>query len=298
MPEMPVAGTPVRVLGVGAGAPALRLDARDIGAAWGRGGRGQIAACAPDEDTLTLAWDAASAALAAAGVEADAVDAIYWGTSRPPFAEGPEPRVPRGGPRPADAPSAARCSPVRPTRAWRRSRRAPTPLARARRASRSSWSSDALPPGPRHRFRSALRRGRGRGRARRERRCGVDRAAGHALTAARRPLPRRRRDRQPRSLRRPAVPRRDLPAEHRSGAARAWRRSTVGAWSLPDPDGRLGAVIAKRVGADPRRVGRGVRERRRHRCGRGTARCARRARRGRARSRSSAPAAAARRACS
>ena len=80
---------PVQILGVGAAAPALRLTAADIGAAWGRGGRGRIAACAPDEDTLTLAWDAASAALAAAGVEPEAVDAIYWGTSRPPFAEGP-----------------------------------------------------------------------------------------------------------------------------------------------------------------------------------------------------------------
>src|SRR5437773_758424 len=48
MPEMPVAGTPARVLGVGAGAPFLRLEASDIGAAWGRGGRGRIAACAPD----------------------------------------------------------------------------------------------------------------------------------------------------------------------------------------------------------------------------------------------------------
>src|SRR5438105_15349609 len=89
MPDIPAAAPPVRVLGVGAGAPALRLDAHDIGAAWGRGGRGRIAACAPDEDTLTLAWDAASAALAASGVEAGAVDALYWGTSRPPFPEGP-----------------------------------------------------------------------------------------------------------------------------------------------------------------------------------------------------------------
>src|SRR6478752_1020078 len=86
------AGTAARVArikGVGAAAPARRVGAADIGAAWGRGGRGQIAACAPDEDTLTLAWDAATAALAAAGIEADAVDAIYWGTSRPPFSEGP-----------------------------------------------------------------------------------------------------------------------------------------------------------------------------------------------------------------
>ncbi len=78
-----------RIRGVGAAAPALRVTAADIGEAWGRSGRGQIAACAPDEDTLTLAWDAATAALTAAGLEADAVDAIFWGTSRPPFAEGP-----------------------------------------------------------------------------------------------------------------------------------------------------------------------------------------------------------------
>ena len=33
--------------------------------------------------------NATTAAMSAAGIEADAVDAIYWGTSRPPFAEGP-----------------------------------------------------------------------------------------------------------------------------------------------------------------------------------------------------------------
>src|SRR4029077_11963419 len=33
--------------------------------------------------------DAATAALGAAGIQGEAVDAIFWGTSRPPFAEGP-----------------------------------------------------------------------------------------------------------------------------------------------------------------------------------------------------------------
>jgi len=79
----------VRVLGVGAAAPELRLQASDVGAAWGRGGRGEVAVCAPDEDTLTLAWLAADRALTAAGVAAADVDALFWGTSRPPFAEGP-----------------------------------------------------------------------------------------------------------------------------------------------------------------------------------------------------------------
>src|SRR5690349_3304694 len=77
------------IRGVGAAAPALRVAAADIGAAWGRGGRGQVAVCAPDEDTLTLAWDAATAAIDAAAVRLDEIDAIFWGTSRPPFAEGP-----------------------------------------------------------------------------------------------------------------------------------------------------------------------------------------------------------------
>src|SRR3954453_16741138 len=79
-----------RLLGAGAGAPAYRATAADIGAAWGRrGGRGQAGVCAPDEDTLTLAWDAATRALAAAGVAGAAVDGLWWGTTRPPFAEGP-----------------------------------------------------------------------------------------------------------------------------------------------------------------------------------------------------------------
>src|SRR5262245_15963953 len=78
-----------RLLGVGAAAPALRLSASDVGAAWGRGGRGQVAICAPDEDTLTLAWDASTRALQAAECLAGDIDAVFWGTSRPPFAEGP-----------------------------------------------------------------------------------------------------------------------------------------------------------------------------------------------------------------
>lgn len=80
----------VAIAAVGAAAPSLRLTVSDVNAAWGRpGGRGQVAVCAADEDTLTLAWEAADAALAAAGVGADAVDGLWWATSRPPFAEGP-----------------------------------------------------------------------------------------------------------------------------------------------------------------------------------------------------------------
>lgn len=80
----------VRLLAVGAGAPTHRLPAAEVNAAWSRGGgRGQVGCCAPDEDTLTLAWEAATSAIDASGLTADDVDGLWWGTSRPPFAEGP-----------------------------------------------------------------------------------------------------------------------------------------------------------------------------------------------------------------
>lgn len=80
----------VAIQGVGVASGSLRLAVKDVNAGWGRGGgRGTTAACGPDEDTLTLAWQAADRALAAAGVGAGDIDGLWWGTSRPPFAEGP-----------------------------------------------------------------------------------------------------------------------------------------------------------------------------------------------------------------
>jgi hydroxymethylglutaryl-CoA synthase len=77
-------------MAVGAAAPARRLAAADVATAWGRGGgRGQVAVCAPDEDVLTLSAEAASRAMDASGLENDIVDGVWWGTTRPPFAEGP-----------------------------------------------------------------------------------------------------------------------------------------------------------------------------------------------------------------
>ncbi len=86
----PAPMTPVAILGMGAAAPSLRLAAADVGAAWGSGGgRHTVAVCDADEDTLTLAWQAARAALEAAGVAPHEVSGLWWGTARPPFAEGP-----------------------------------------------------------------------------------------------------------------------------------------------------------------------------------------------------------------
>jgi 3-hydroxy-3-methylglutaryl CoA synthase/uncharacterized OB-fold protein len=80
----------VAVVAVGVAAPALRLAARDVAGAWGAGGgKHTVAVCDADEDALTLACAAALDALAQAGVDATDVSGLWWGTSRPPFAEGP-----------------------------------------------------------------------------------------------------------------------------------------------------------------------------------------------------------------
>jgi len=81
---------PVSIRSLGAAAPSLRLAAAEVGKAWGsRGGKGQVAVCAADEDSLTLAWLAAVRALGNDGRSPSDVDGLWWATSRPPFAEGP-----------------------------------------------------------------------------------------------------------------------------------------------------------------------------------------------------------------
>jgi len=81
---------PVTVVSAGASAPALRLRGSEVAAAWGTAGsKGEVALCDSDEDTLTLAWQAAIDALGAARIDAGEVSGLWWGTTRPPFAEGP-----------------------------------------------------------------------------------------------------------------------------------------------------------------------------------------------------------------
>jgi hydroxymethylglutaryl-CoA synthase len=238
------------IRGVGAASPSLRVTAADIGAAWGRGGRGQVAVCAPDEDTLTLAWEAATSALAAAGVEASAVDAIFWGTARPPFAEGPSlPFLAAALGVPADAGGAL--------------------LSGSTHAGMDALfaGSDAVAAGSARIalvvVSDALRPGLGTGF---EARCGAGAAAvvlsaeGSATLGARvnlsRPLVDRYRgdgETDNRDLYDARLFREEmfLPGVESVTRALAPEDVTVGAWSLPDPDGRLGAVIAKKVGAAP-----------------------------------------------
>jgi len=78
------------ITAVGVAVPEWRVAVADIDSAWGRSpGRGTLAVCRADEDPLTLAWAAADRALTAAGLSVDAIDGMWWGCTRPPFAEGP-----------------------------------------------------------------------------------------------------------------------------------------------------------------------------------------------------------------
>jgi hydroxymethylglutaryl-CoA synthase len=237
----------VRVLGVGAAAPGLRLAAADIGAAWGRGGRGRIAACAPDEDTLTLAWAAGSRALAAAGIEAGQLDAVMWGTSRPPFAEGPSLAVLASALGGSAAIGGLLCS-----GSPHAGMDALTAGADAIAAGSARFvlvvASDALRPSLGTSF---------------EARCGAGAAAlvlgatggaaalGPRVTRTRPLLDRYRGDGEldTRDLYDARLFREEIFLPAVNEVVDELASFDVRAWSLPDPDGRLGAVVAKRAGA-------------------------------------------------
>ena len=237
-----------RITGVGAAAPSLRVTGADIGAAWGRSGRDQVAACAPDEDTLTLAWDAATAALDAAGIDAESVDAIFWGTSRPPFAEGPNLAF--------LAASLGLSTDV-----------GGALLAGSAHSGMEALlaGADAIAAGSARIVlvvaSDALRPGLGTGF---EARCGAGAAAvvlangGGAALGVRvshsRPLVDRYRgdgEVDNRDLYDARLFREEIFLPSVEAVTSALAGETVRAWSLPDPDGRLGAVVAKKVGAAP-----------------------------------------------
>jgi hydroxymethylglutaryl-CoA synthase len=203
--------------------------------------------CAPDEDTLTLAWDAANRALTAAGVEADAVDAIFWGTSRPPFAEGPS--------LPFLAAALGLSSAVEGAL-----------LAGSAHAGMEALNAgaDAIAAGSAQValvvVSDAVRPGLGTGF---EARCGAGAAAvvlasegGAASLGARvshsRPFVDRYRgdgEVDNRDLYDARLFREEIFLPSVDTVVRELASDDVGAWSLPDPDGRLGAVVAKKAGA-------------------------------------------------
>jgi len=79
-----------RLAGIGAYAPRLRIEAGEFEAAWGRfeaAGVEETAVPEADEDALTMAAEAATRALAAAGRAGEAVEQLAFATTTPPMAE-------------------------------------------------------------------------------------------------------------------------------------------------------------------------------------------------------------------
>ena len=204
-----------------------------------------MAACAPDEDTLTLAWDAATAALHAAGVESGEVDAIFWGTSRPPFAEGPSLAFLAAAL--GLAPSVGGALLAGSAHAGMEALTAGADAIAAGSARIALVvASDALRPGLGTGF---------------EARCGAGAAAvvlardGPASLATRvshtRPLVDRYRgdgEVDNRDLYDARLFREEIFLPSVETVVRELASNDVRAWSLPDPDGRLGAVVAKKAG--------------------------------------------------
>ncbi len=89
----------VRLLGVGAASPALRLAAADVGAAWGRARPGPGRSVRPRRGHAHARVGRRDRALAAAGIEPERVDALLLGHEPAAVRRRPEPRVPRRGAR-------------------------------------------------------------------------------------------------------------------------------------------------------------------------------------------------------
>ncbi len=240
---------PAHLRGVGAAAPGWRLTAGDVGAAWGRrGGKTAVAVCPPDEDQLTLAAAAAADALTAAGVDASAVDGLWWGCTRPPFAEGPSHAV-LASALGLDAHATGALTSGSPHSGIEALLGAADAIAAGSARTALVVTSDALTPGLGTAY---------------EARCGAGAAAvvlsaeeGPATITARvtrsHPLLDRYRgdaEADTRDLYDARLFREEMYLPPVLEVARHLEPLDVRAWSLPDPDGRLGAVVAKNVGAE------------------------------------------------
>jgi hydroxymethylglutaryl-CoA synthase len=237
-----------RIVAVGAAAPMFRLPAAAVAEAWGRGGgRGQAALCAPDEDTLTLAWEAGSRALESAGLDAAVVDGLWWGTTRPPFAEGPSHSFLAGALGLAPESGGALLSGSTHSGIDALAAAADAIAAGSARIA-LVIASDALRPGP------------GTGA---ESRCGAGAAAivlsadsGAGSIGARitrhHPVVDRYRgdaDTETRDLYDGRLFREEIFLPIATAVIEPLATLEPRAWSLPDPDGRLGAMLAKRAGS-------------------------------------------------
>ena len=223
--------------------PAWRVPGAEIGAAWGRkGGRGTVAVCAPDEDPLTLAVAAAIDALDAAGLDGRRRRRALVGLHPPAVRRGSEPRGARR--RALAEPAGRRCAHERiaARRHGGAARRGRRRGRRARSAPRSWSSPTASAPGSAPRSRPAPAPAPPRwssppttGPA------ALDRPR-HPLAAAARPLPRRRRDSTPATSTTPRLFREEMFLPAVLEVAEHLAALDPRAWSLPDPDGRLGTI--------------------------------------------------------
>lgn len=239
--------SPVRILAVGAAAPQLRLSSADVASAWGRrGGKGAVAVCGPDEDVLTLAAEAATRALVASGLQNDIVDGLWWGTTRPPYGEGPSHAVLAAALGLSSHSSGSLCS-GSPHAGMEALLGAADAIAAGSARVALVVASDAIVPGAGTSF---------------EERAGAGAAAlvlvpegGQATIAARvtrsRPFLDRYRgndETTTRDLYDVRLFREEIFVPIMSEVAEQLAAFDVLEWSFTDPDGRLGAAVARRIG--------------------------------------------------
>lgn len=241
--------TPVSIVAAGAAAPTLRLPANDVASAWNtRAGKAQAAVCAPDEDVLTLSWLAATRALDAAGLDPAAVDGLWWGTSRPPFAEGPSHALLAAALRLPAETGGGLCAGSAHAGMDALAAATDAVLAGSVRVA-LVIAADAAVPGLGTTWES--RAGAGAVAVVLGPADGAAAALGPRHTRSRPVLDRYRGDAEDatRDLYDPRLFREEvflpLLTESCRGAG-----ADVATWSLPDPDGRLGAALAKKVGGD------------------------------------------------
>jgi hydroxymethylglutaryl-CoA synthase len=222
----------------------------DVAAGWDqKGGRGTLAVCGPDEDTLTLAWGAARDALEAAG-RLD-VDGLWWGTARPPMPEGPSLAYLCSALGIADgaagllAGGSTHAGVDALNAAW-------DALAAGAVSTALVVVSDALIPGPG----TGAEKSTGAGAVAWVLTAAADGAQARLTARAQRtrPLLDRYRGEGHDGTGDPYDPRLYREKELLPSAASAVAALSEGApagarWSVPDPDGRLGKAVAKAVGA-------------------------------------------------
>jgi hydroxymethylglutaryl-CoA synthase len=238
----------VQVLAVGAAAPAWRLSAADVASAWGRApGRGQAAVCAPDEDALTLAAEAATRALEESGLETDIVDGLWWGTTRPPYAEGPSHAVLARAIGLSQRSSGALCS-GSPHAGMEALLGAADAIGAGSARVVVVAVSDAVVPGPGTPFEARA----GAGAAAMVLVShGGDATIGARVTRTHPFLDRYRGDDDDgtRDVYDSRLFREEMFLPTMRELSEQLAALDVRAWSLPDPDGRLGAAVAREVGA-------------------------------------------------